>query len=68
MTNLLQKPLENQGQFVAVFHSQINQSNEMLCNARELHQFLGIKSRFNDWIKSRIDEYGFVQNQDYVMW
>lgn len=67
MTNLPQKPLENQGQFVAVFNGDINRSPELLCNARELHKFLGVKSRFNDWIKSRIDEYGFVQNQDYVL-
>ncbi|ANB90870.1 hypothetical protein MOVS_01400 [Moraxella ovis] len=43
MSNLPQKPLENQGQFVAVFHGQINQNTEMLCNARELHKFLGVK-------------------------
>lgn len=66
MTNLPQKPLENQGQFVAVFNGDINQSPELLCNARELHQFLGVKSRFNDWIKSRINEYGFVKNQDFI--
>lgn len=66
MNNLPQKPLENQGQFVTVFNGEINQTTEMLCNARELHKFLGVQTRFNDWIKSRISEYGFVKNQDYV--
>ncbi|OPH36305.1 antA/AntB antirepressor family protein [Moraxella equi] len=66
MTNVPQKPLENQGQFVTVFNGEINQSAEMLCNARDLHKFLGVQTRFNDWIKSRISEYGFVKNQDYV--
>jgi anti-repressor protein len=35
-------------------------------SARELYEFLGIKSRFNDWVKNRIKEYGFVENQDFV--
>lgn len=34
-------------------------------NARELHQFLGSKRQFADWIKQRIEQYGFVENQDY---
>lgn len=67
MANLPQKPLDNQGQFVTVFHGEINQNTEMLCNARDLHKFLGVQTRFNDWIKNRIKEYGFVKNQDYVL-
>ncbi|UZA47367.1 antA/AntB antirepressor family protein [Moraxella bovis] len=66
MSNVTQKPLENQGQFVTVFNGEINQNAEMLCDARQLHKFLGVQTRFNDWIKSRISEYGFVKNQDYV--
>lgn len=34
-------------------------------NARELHQKLGNKRQFADWIKQRIEQYGFVENQDY---
>ncbi len=34
-------------------------------NARELHQFLENKRQFADWIKQRIDQYGFVENQDF---
>lgn len=34
-------------------------------SARELHQFLENKRQFADWIKQRIDQYGFVENQDY---
>ncbi|OOR88003.1 hypothetical protein B0181_09240 [Moraxella caviae] len=36
-------------------------------NARHLHKNLGVKSRFNDWIKIRIHEYGFIQNVDYIL-
>ena len=35
-------------------------------NARELHTFLEVQTRFNDWIAARITDYAFVENQDYV--
>ena len=35
-------------------------------NARELHAFLEVQTRFNDWIKSRIEDFGFVENQDFT--
>lgn len=38
---------------------------EQLVSARELHEFLEIGSKFNDWFK-RMCEYGFVENEDFV--
>ncbi|MEM9424761.1 MAG: antA/AntB antirepressor family protein [Spirochaetota bacterium] len=35
-------------------------------NARELHQFLESKQRFSDWIKKRINKYGFVDGVDFT--
>ena len=35
-------------------------------NARQLHQFLGNKDKFSTWIKDRIDQFGFLANQDFV--
>ena len=35
-------------------------------NARELHEFLESKRQFADWIKNRISEYDFIENQDFV--
>ncbi|GAA4663117.1 antA/AntB antirepressor family protein [Bartonella pachyuromydis] len=35
-------------------------------NARELHTFLEIKSEFRNWIKNRIEEYGFLENKDFI--
>lgn len=35
-------------------------------NARELHTFLQNKRQFSDWIKQRIAEYDFIENQDFV--
>ena len=34
-------------------------------NAREIHKFLEVKTRFNDWIKRAIEKYGFEENIDY---
>lgn len=34
-------------------------------NARELHQKLGSKQEFANWMRNRIEKYGFVENQDY---
>ena len=36
-------------------------------NARDLYEFLGVKTRFNDWIQRRIKEYGFIEGVDYVV-
>lgn len=48
-------------------HSQtINDNAVETVNARELHAFLGVNTKFSDWIKSRINEYDFVENQDFV--
>jgi len=34
-------------------------------NARELHEFLGVKTQFNHWITRRIAVYGFLQDVDF---
>jgi phage anti-repressor protein len=40
---------------------------EQLINARELHEFLEVGKDFTSWIKDRIEKYGFVENQDYIL-
>lgn len=34
-------------------------------SARELHQVLGSKRDFSNWIKDRIEKYAFIENQDF---
>jgi len=36
-------------------------------NARDLHAFLEVKTKFADWIKDRIEQYSFIENQDFVL-
>lgn len=42
------------------------QNGKQVVSARELHGFLESKQEFSNWIKNRIDRYGFIENQDYV--
>lgn len=35
-------------------------------NARDLHEFLENKRQFADWIKQRIDQYGFEPEKDFM--
>lgn len=43
-----------------------NESKERLINARELHYKLGNRRRFADWIKQRIEQYGFIENEEFI--
>jgi phage anti-repressor protein len=51
---------------IALNKSEINGSEIQTVNARELHAFLESKQEFRHWIKNRIDQYGFVENQDFI--
>ncbi|HAK7285370.1 TPA: phage antirepressor Ant [Salmonella enterica] len=53
-------------QLIPVFDGTINNEPTLLCNARDLHTFLGVGKRFASWITERIEQYGFVINQDYI--
>ena len=44
-----------------------NEDGQKLVSARELHEGLKVKSKFNDWITKRITKYGFVENQDFIL-
>ena len=35
-------------------------------NARDLHNFLEVGTKFADWIRARIRDYGFAQDVDFV--
>lgn len=48
-------------------HLQTMNSNTVdTVSARELHTFLEVQTRFNDWIAARISEYDFIENKDFV--
>ena len=41
------------------------QENNVLIDARLLHQKLRAKTKFTEWIKARIEDYSFIEKQDY---
>ena len=52
---------------VPVFAGEIAGAPVQLVDARPLHAFLEVATRFNDWIRTRIEEYGFVESQDFLV-
>jgi len=44
-----------------------NRNGKESVNARELHEFLGNKRQFSDWIKQRVEQYGFIEGTDYTL-
>lgn len=43
-----------------------NEQKEQIVSARELHGFLEVGTRFNDWIERKIKKYGFLENVDFI--
>ncbi|WP_413154871.1 antA/AntB antirepressor family protein [Bartonella sp. cb54] len=51
---------------IEITEQAIGQETVQAINARELHTFLEVKSEFRNWIKNRIEEYAFSENQDFI--
>lgn len=51
---------------IPVFNGVIQQENMQLVDARILHQFLEVGKKFASWITCRINEYEFIENQDFL--
>ncbi|CAH8772259.1 phage antirepressor Ant [Paenibacillus dendritiformis] len=45
--------------------TQSNEQGNLLVSGRDLHEFLEVKTRYNDWIV-RMIEYGFTESIDFV--
>ncbi|OSA92825.1 UNVERIFIED_ORG: hypothetical protein B2H93_13440 [Clostridium botulinum] len=43
------------------------ENGKKLVSARELHEFLGVKSKYVDWIKNRINKYEFIEDEDFTV-
>ena len=44
----------------------LNDNHEPVVSGRQLHDALGIKTRYDNWF-NRMTEYGFTENQDYLV-
>ena len=54
-------------QLIPVFSGELSGETIQLVDARLLHTFLESSQHFSDWIKSRIADYGFVNDQDFLV-
>ena len=50
---------------IKITETQIGAENVNSVNARDIHSFLGVKSRFNDWINNRLLD--FLIGVDYII-
>ena len=53
-------------ELIKLNQSAINGELQQTVNARELHAFLESKQDFSTWIKNRVEQYDFVENQDFI--
>jgi anti-repressor protein len=51
---------------ITVFTSTVGARSTPTVNARSLHAFLDVKSEFRNWIKNRIEDFGFAEGEDYT--
>ena len=52
---------------IQITKSIINNTELNSVNAREIHKYLEVKTKFADWIKRAIEKYDFIENQDYAI-
>jgi len=50
---------------IPLTRTEIGKATVPTVNARDLHEFLEVKHQFRDWIKNRIEEYGFEDGKDF---
>lgn len=43
-----------------------DKNGDKLVDARTLYEFIESKRQFADWIKDKIDKYGFIENEDFT--
>jgi|GEM_PF-4502416 len=58
---------QNHADLIPVTQSTINKFKTLTVDGRELHAFLGVGRDFSTWIKDRINEYGFIDGTDFVV-
>ena len=56
----------NTSALIPVVSQVIDHQTVQTVDARALHGFLEVDTRFNDWVNRRIDEYGFTQDIDFI--
>ena len=50
---------------VEIIQGDLTNSAEKHCDARDLHGALGVRRDFSTWFKDRVDQYGFIEGEDF---
>jgi len=50
---------------IRITRTEIAETTVPTVNGRDLHAFLEVQHQFRDWIKNRIEEYGFEEGKDF---
>jgi phage anti-repressor protein len=53
-------------QLIPLHSRSINEQTIDAVNARDLHSFLELGRDFSNWIKARINRYGFIEGEDFI--
>lgn len=51
---------------IQITKNTINGAEVNSVNAREIHEYLEVKTVFPNWIKRAIEKYDFIENEDYI--
>ena len=57
----------NTSEILSIQTREFNNRTHETIDAKKLHAFLGVGRDFSNWIKSRIKQYVFIENQDYIL-
>ena len=52
---------------IKIEHRELAGADVQTCNARELWAYVQSKQQFADWIKARVEKFGFVEDQDFTV-
>lgn len=65
MANLISTTVSTTEQLVKIIQSDFNGESINAVNARDLHEFLEVQTRFDKWFDRRVTEYGFIRDSDF---
>lgn len=60
------KKVENVNNLIPVFAGEMQGRTIHMCSARDLHTFLQVGKNFSNWIKNRLETYGFIEGEDFT--
>ena len=67
MQSAIQAERLNSNEILSLHSHVVNEQTCDTVNAKDLHAFLDVGRHFAAWIKARINQYKFVENEDFIL-